>query len=106
MLNSARTSLMLATALTLGMTSFATTANAEPTVYEGPNGGVCVNSAARTACQGANGAAAYRGPHRGAVKGPNGTYVYRGVHGSAVKTPNSETYIKTPNGVYKVDRHQ
>ncbi|MDJ0619409.1 MAG: hypothetical protein QNJ63_22140 [Calothrix sp. MO_192.B10] len=105
MLNLKRTSLILATTLTLG-TTFATAANAEPTVYEGANGGSCINGAVRTACRGPNGAAGYKGPRRGAVRGPNGAAVYRGVRGNAVKTRNGETYIKTPNGVYQVDRHQ
>jgi len=120
MLNLKHTSLIVATTLTLGVTTFATNANAEPTVYEGTNGGVCVNGAARNGCRGPNGTAAYNGPRRGAVRGPNGTAAYngprrgavRGPNGAAayngprrgtVKTRNGDTYIKTPNGVYQVD---
>ncbi len=123
MLNLKRTSLILATTLTLGVTTFATTANAEPTVYEGANGGVCVDGAVRNGCRGANGGVVYKGPRRGAVKGVNGAAVYRGVRRGAVRgvngaavyrgvrrgavrTRNGDTYIKTPNGVYQVDRNQ
>jgi hypothetical protein len=88
MLNLKRTSLILATTLTLGTAIFPATANAEPTVYEGSNGGVCVDSAVRNACRGPNGGTVYRGPRRGAVR-----------------TPNGDAYIRTPSGVYQVDRN-
>ena len=119
MLNLKRTSLIVATTLTLGVTTFATTANAEPKVYEGTNGGVCVNGAARNGCRGVNGntaykgprrgavrganGAAYKGPRRGAVRGTNGAAAYNGSRRSTVKTRNGDTYINTPNGVYQVD---
>ena len=87
LLNLKRTSFVLATTFTLGLTAFISTANAEATVYEGSNG-TCVRGNRRVACQGINGGAAYRGVRSGAVKTPNGATGIKGPRRSGVRGIN------------------
>ncbi|NRB09583.1 MAG: hypothetical protein HRU34_22590 [Richelia sp.] len=120
LLNIKRTSFLVATIFTLGLTTFMSAANAEPTVYQG-NNGTSVQGNRGVACQGINGGTVYSATRRGAVKllngitgvnrqrrsviqGTNVGAVYSGVRGGAVKTLNGDGYIITPSGVYKIYR--